>query len=299
MTVLVSGATSQIGRFLLARLSKAGVPVLAISRRPQPPLEGVQWRVGDLRTVLADHSGETWQAIVSFSPMEAWAEWLAGQVRAPAPKIIATSSMSVVTKQSSAQSDEQRVVSRLQRGEQGLAEQAGRLGMQWTVLRPTLIYGAGIDRSLTPIVTRARRVRMFPIPMTHGMRQPVHADDIALAVVAALDTDAAASTVLEIGGGERLEYRHMFQRVRESLAERTLPLYLPGAALRLLAAVLPRARGPVSRLEQDLIADNAQLQHLLGIRPRPFHPDAATWKPLSTAQAAERIRNVAARQGSN
>jgi nucleoside-diphosphate-sugar epimerase len=295
MTVLVSGATSQIGRFLLARLSMAGIPVLAISRKPQPPLEGVQWRVGDLQTVLAAHSGETWQAIVSFSPMEPWADWLAGQSLAPAPKIIATSSMSVVTKQASAQADEQRVVAWLQRGEQGLAGQASRLGMQWTILRPTLIYGAGIDRSLTPIVARARRLRMFPIPMTHGMRQPVHADDIAQAVVAALDTDAAASIVLEIGGGERLDYQHMFQRVRASLAEPTLPLYLPATALRLLATVVARARGPVSRLEQDLVADNGPLQRLLGIHPRPFQPDAASWSPMSTEHAYERIRRT--RQG--
>lgn len=296
MTVLVSGATSQIGRFLLARLSMAGIPVLAISRRPQPPQAGVQWRVGDLRSVLAAHPGERWEAIVSFSPMEAWADWLGAQSRAPAPKIIATSSMSVVTKLASAQVDEQRVVERLRRGEQGVAEQAGRLGMQWTVLRPTLIYGAGLDRSLTPIVARARRLRLFPIPMTRGTRQPVHADDIARAVLAALDSGAAASTVLEIGGGERLAYRDMFQRVRASMAERTVPLYLPGAALRLLAAVLPRARGPVSRLEQDLIADNAPLQQLLGIHPRPFQPDAATWSPLSSAQIVERIRRAPVQQ---
>lgn len=297
MTVLVSGATSQIGRFLLARLSMAGIPVLAISRKPQPPQEGVQWRMGDLETVLAAHPGETWQAIVSFSPMEAWADWLAGQALAPARKIIATSSMSVVTKQASAQTDELRVVARLQRGEQGLAEQAGRLGMQWTVLRPTLIYGAGIDRSLSPIVARARRVRMFPIPMTHGLRQPVHADDIARAVMAALDTDAAASTVLEIGGGERLQYQRMFQRVRASMAERTVPLYLPAHALRLLAALLPRARGPVSRLEQDLVADNAPLQRLLGVHPRPFQPDAATWSPMPLSAAGERIRLAPQQQG--
>jgi hypothetical protein len=57
--------------------------------------------------------------------------------------------------------------------------------MGWTILRPTLIYGAGIDRSITPIVQRALRLRLFPIPLAGGLRQPVHADDIARAVVAA------------------------------------------------------------------------------------------------------------------
>ncbi|WP_312325229.1 NAD-dependent epimerase/dehydratase family protein [Stenotrophomonas sp.] len=289
MTVLVSGATSQIGRYLLARLSQSGVPVVAISRRAQPPMVGVQWRVGDLESVLAGCSGERWQAIISFSPMGAWSHWLAGQTEAPAPRIIATSSMSVVTKQDSSQPDEQHVVAQLQAGEQGLAMQAARLGMHCTLFRPTLIYGAGIDRSLTPIVSRARRLRLFPIPMAHGMRQPVHADDIAQAVLAALASDAAAGRVLEIGGGERLDYLRMFQRVHASLGGGTLPLYLPGWALRLLAAAVPRARGPVSRLQQDLVADNSALVALLGIQPRPFQPDASTWRPMTPEQAQLRV----------
>lgn len=289
MTVLVSGATSQIGRFLLPRLAHAGTPVQAVSRQPQPAQAGVRWLPGDLDAALPARAENAWQAIVSFSPLERWVAWLARQQVAPAAKIIATSSMSVLTKQGSAQTDELAVVERLQRGEHGLAEQAARLGMQWTILRPTLIYGAGIDRSLTPIVQRARRLKVFPIPMAHGMRQPVHADDIAQAVIAALNTDAAAGQVLEIGGGERLEYQQMFRRVHASLTDWTLPLIVPAPALRLLAAVVPAARGPVSRLEQDLIADNAPLQALLGIQPRPFQPAPSAWQPMTPAQARERI----------
>jgi nucleoside-diphosphate-sugar epimerase len=289
MTVLVSGATSQIGRYLLARLVRAGIPVLAVSRRSQPSLPGVQWWTGDLTDALEAHAGMHWQAIVSFSPMEGWIAWLAAHDRAPAPRIIATSSMSVLTKQASAQADEQQVVARLRDGEAGIRAQADRLGMHWTILRPTLIYGAGIDRSLTPIVARARRTHLFPIPMTHGLRQPVHADDIAQAVMAALTTDAAAGRVVEIGGGERLDYATMFRRVQASMSPRALPVPLPSLALRLLAAALPRARGPVSRLQQDLIADNGPLQALLGVQPRPFRPDASTWVPMSPAQAMARV----------
>lgn len=197
--------------------------------------------------------------------------------------------MSVLSKQNSEQADEQDVVAMLQRGEAGLIAQAERLGMAWTILRPTLIYGAGIDRSITPIVQRALRLRLFPIPLVGGLRQPVHADDIARAVVACIATGAASARVLEIGGGERLPYHVMFRRVHASLAQPTLALPLPGAALRGLAAVLPRARGPVSRLQQDLIADNGPLQALLGVHPRPFQPDANTWRPMSAAQALQRI----------
>jgi nucleoside-diphosphate-sugar epimerase len=276
MTVLVSGGTSQIGRFLLPRLVAAQLPVVALSRHAQAPQPGVDWQVGDMRALPFPQ--EPLQAIVSFAPLDAWGDWLARQDAAPAAKIIVTSSMSVLTKQGSAQADEQALVALLQRGEHNLATQAERLGMQWTVLRPTLVYGAGVDRSLTPIVARARRTRLFPIPMAHGLRQPVHADDIAQAVMAALRSDAAAGQTLQIGGGERLDYQQMFQRVRASMGMFTLPVYLPGAALRLLAATVPRARGPVSRLGQDLVADNSALTRSLGVTPRAFQPTPATWR---------------------
>ncbi|AIL06220.1 hypothetical protein U0039_18270 [Stenotrophomonas maltophilia] len=289
MTVLVSGATSQIGRFLLPRLVQAHGRVQAVSRQPQPAQDGVQWLCGDLAAALDSVPSPDWQAIASFGPLEALAQWLSRQTAAPARQVIATSSMSVLSKQNSEQADEQDVVAMLQRGEAGLIAQAERLGMGWTILRPTLIYGAGIDRSITPIVQRALRLRLFPIPLVGGLRQPVHADDIARAVVTCIATGAASARVLEIGGGERLPYHAMFRRVHASLAQPTLALPLPGAALRGLAALLPRARGPVSRLQQDLIADNGQLQALLDIHPRPFQPDADTWRPMSSTQAVQRI----------
>ncbi|MCY1448789.1 hypothetical protein D9M71_654910 [compost metagenome] len=59
----------------------------------------------------------------------------------------------------------------------------------------------------------------------------------------------------------------------------TLPLYLPQAALALLAAAVPRARGPVSRLQQDLVADNTELTRRLGVVPRAFQPTPDTWRP--------------------
>jgi uncharacterized protein YbjT (DUF2867 family) len=109
------------------------------------------------------------------------------------------------------------------------------------------------------------------------LRQPVHADDIAQAVVAALACPAAAGRILPIGGGERLPFVEMFRRVRRSQPCATLPLPLPGALLRACARALPRLRGPLNRLDTDLIADNSELQSLLGVHPRPFHPDSSMW----------------------
>jgi hypothetical protein len=39
-----------------------------------------------------------------------------------------------------------------------------------------------------------------------------------------------------------------------------------------------KLRGPLSRLETDLIADNTEMTRLLGVQPRPFRPDAECWQ---------------------
>ena len=53
---------------------------------------------------------------------------------------------------------------------------------------------------------------------------------------------------------------------------------MPAWLLRLGQRASPRLRGPLIRLEKDLIAENDELKQLLGISPRPFHPDASTWQ---------------------
>lgn len=84
MTVLVSGATSQIGRFLLPHLVQVHEPVLAVSRRPQPAQDGVQWLCGDLAGALGSVPSPAWKAIASFGPLEGLAQWLSRQTVAPA-----------------------------------------------------------------------------------------------------------------------------------------------------------------------------------------------------------------------
>jgi len=71
----------------------------------------------------------------------------------------------------------------------------------------------------------------------------------------------------------------MFARVRRSLSRPTVPLPLPAWLLRLGQRALPPLRGPLNRLDADLIADNEELQRLLGINPRPFRPESTMWMP--------------------
>jgi nucleoside-diphosphate-sugar epimerase len=276
MTVLVFGGSSQIGHYLLPLLAARDEPVMALSRTPQAhTVEGVTWLSGQLPGSVPAVDGVS--AIFSFGPLRALADWLDKAKLPLAPRVIATSSMSAETKRDSEVEAERAISQMLRDGENALAAACAKHGSEWTVLRPTLIYGAGLDKSLTPIARRATRTRVFLLPAGQGMRQPVHAQDLAVAALAALDRPAASMKILSIGGGERLTAGEMFARVRRSLPVDTLPVPIPAWALRLARHGVGRLRGPLSRLESDLIADNTEVMRLLGVNPRPFRPDADCW----------------------
>ncbi|HJU25116.1 MAG TPA: NAD-dependent epimerase/dehydratase family protein [Rhodanobacteraceae bacterium] len=277
--VLVLGASSQIGYCLLPLLAGDGIRVSAVSRWPQTDARNVRWLRGSLPDGLTGEFADV-EAVACFAPLDALAAWLR---RTPLPslkRVVATSSMSAESKRESPVEAERALAQRLRDGEEALARACEARGAAWTVLRPTLIYGVGRDRSLTPLARRAARSRVFVLPSGGGLRQPVHAQDVASAVEAALRTSGTGGRIIPMGGGERLRAREMFARVRASLPVPTVPVPVPAPLILACAHLLPPLRGPLTRLEQDLVADNSDLGRMLAVQPRDFRPDPSCWGDL-------------------
>jgi len=276
MKVFVIGASGQIGHYLLPRLAHAGMEVVLLSRRPVA--DDPRWLLGGLPDQMPELPPV--DAVVCLGPLDHLAPWLSATRLAGTPHIIATSSMSAETKRESDVPEERDLSRRLRDAETTLIATCASRGMPWTLFRPTLIYGAGVDKSLTPIVQTALRRRLFPIPAGRGQRQPVHAEDIAAAIVAALASPFARGHTFPIGGGERMSAAEMFRRARRSAGKLTFPAPIPRFVLDLAVLVSPALRGPVQRLDNDLIADNSELERILDIHPRAFRPSPETWQPL-------------------
>ena len=275
-TFIIFGATGATGRFLLASLLARGERAFAISRRV--PAAGdesqITWIQGDLFGAIGMLPPAA-DVIVSLGPLDAFTAWFAASRVAGVRRVIALSSMSAEIKRASADAAERELSATLRNAEEHLLRTAAARGIAATVLRPTLIYGGGPDRSLVPIVRLALRWHVMPIPLrAYGLRQPVHAADLANAVSAVIDCAAANGKVYALGGGERLRFDRMLWRLRAAVPGFVLPLPLPRvfirAALRLRGGATAISPAAVQRLRSDLIAGNDAALRDFGYSPRPF-----------------------------
>lgn len=288
---LVFGGSGQIGRPLLARLSRAGWRVTALSRDPQPDRPGLAWLQGDFAHMPT--LPERVDAIFSCGPLDAFARWYAS-ASVQAGRVIAFGSTSVDTKRGSADARERDVARRLREGEATVFDTARERGAAATVLRPTLVYGAGRDATLTRIAALAGRWGRFPLPRNaRGLRQPVHVDDLAQAALDCVGARAAHGGAYALPGGETLQYRDMVARVLATLQPRPRLVELPSplfTAALLAAHLTGRGTGlgeaAVRRMRSDLIFDLGPAERDFGYAPRDFHPTADMFEPRASDEVA-------------
>ena len=278
--LLVFGASGQVGTRVLARCRDQLQPVLALSRHAgqHDTDDGVRWMGARLPDAVPPLPPVA--AVLSLGPLDLFVEWFAHWRPTSAVQVVALSSMSAVSKARSANSGERELAERMRRAEDALALRCDDLGLPWTVLRPTLLWGTGMDRSLSRLARMATRWRAMPLPQAQGLRQPVHVDDVAAAVMASLHNADASGCRIECGGGERLAVSELFRRVRGSVPQRTVGIPVPAWLLRGIApmARFSRAASAAARLNDDLLADNVRLERVLGVHPRGFDPAPGDWQ---------------------
>jgi nucleoside-diphosphate-sugar epimerase len=193
-------------------------------------------------------------------------------------RLVAFSSTSRFTKARSPDPAERAVAARLAEGEARVEAFCADAGVAWTVLRPTLIYAEGLDRNVSRLAGLARRFGVLPLSgRGQGLRQPVHADDLAVAAVEALGREAAFGRAYDLPGGETLSYRAMAERVFAGLGRTPRILSVPKpvwrAGLAVAAPLLPGVGAAMGeRMDQDLAFDGAAAARDLGWSPRPFQP---------------------------
>ena len=269
----VLGANSLVGGCLLPLLREAGWRVGAFSRQTVESGAGVAWR----RLPLTE-GVENIPHWISVAPIWVLPDYLAMIEASGARRLVTLSSTSQFRKVGSGDTADIAIAAKLIDGEARVQAWAESCGVEWVILRPTLIYGLGRDKNISEITRLIRLFRFFPVlGRAQGLRQPIHAEDVAAACVSALEAPDAANRAYNISGGDTLTYREMVARVFHALSRRPRLLAVPLWVFRLVLAVLrllPRYRqwspAMVERMNLDFVFDHTNATRDLKFIPRPF-----------------------------
>lgn len=280
--LLVIGARSLIGRRMPEAIRAAGWPEESVRYSSRQPV-AKQGVILDTVRPYDFQPDRTFVAVIVCAPI-----WLITDVLLERlvglgmKRIIAFSSTSRLTKSASGEAAERDVVAKLAAGEDTLTAFCEARGVAFTILRPTLIYEEGLDQNVTRIADLIRKLGFFPVcGLASGLRQPVHARDLAMAAMQALTARASFNRAYNLSGGEDLTYAAMVRRIFEALGRAPVIIALPEILWRIGFLVLNLVRPKklkrnihmALRMNTDLWFDHSAATRDFGYRPGPFKPD--------------------------
>jgi len=281
--LLVIGARSLVGRRLREAVTgpEGWKGEVRFTSRQQLANQSL---VLDFQDPEAFQPGMSFEHVIFCTPVWLGSERLFRHLKSLGMRrLVAFSSTSLFTKETSGNEAERGVVRQLLDGEKSTIDFCADNDVAWTILRPTLIYDEGQDENISRIASTIRKLGFFPVcPPASGLRQPVHARDLATAALQALRSDQAVGHAYNLSGGESLTYRDMVARVFEAMGRRPALVAVPEGLWRfgfgLLKALQPHRDlkqnlDMALRMNRDLWFDHAPAARDFGYAPGPFRPD--------------------------
>jgi len=101
-------------------------------------------------------------------------------------------------------------------------------GLQYTILRPTMIYGSPRDRNMWRLIQFMRYSPVVPIfGDGKSLQQPIHVDDVAQAIVKCLFSEQTIRKSYNIAGRHPLTYNQVIDTIAAHMNKRVWKLYIP------------------------------------------------------------------------
>ena len=170
-------------------------------------------------------------------------------------------------------------------------------GLEWTVVRPSMIYGSELDKNVSKLLRFLDRSPVFPIFGTgENLWQPVYHEDLAWGVLAALTTPGTVGQTYDLPGGEALSYAELVRTAAGALGKKPRIVRVPLESTRRVLALAERLGLPlpvkseqVLRLREDKAYPYEKARRELGYAPRSF--------PEGVALEVVRLRELGVLRG--
>lgn len=323
--VLITGGTGFVGRATVRRLLDRGFAVRVLARgtwpfEPHPRLErahGSMTNVDSLREATRECDAVVHLAARKNDEADSEDVNVDGtRMLCDAAKRAGVERIVYVSTQSAALEKRGTYGETKLRGEDAAKESA----LPFVILRPSLVYGAA-DAGVFATIEKLCSLPFVPVfGDGKAIFRPIHVDDVADAIVAAVETPEALGMTLDIGGPDGITFDGLILRIQEMNGVSRPIVHLPvwtgllGAAILRVLPKPPVTRSNVLGGLASPPMDVATANGLLKISPRPFAPVATAEKDgganlllsyvsggavVPTPELTERFRAACAAHGVN
>jgi nucleoside-diphosphate-sugar epimerase len=111
--------------------------------------------------------------------------------------------------------------------------------LDYTIIRPTMIYGSSRDKNIIRLVSYLKRYPIFFMPGNgQTLQQPVYVKDVVNAVLAVLDSSKTIRKTYNISGRNAITFDEMVEIICKTLQIRRVKIHLPMSMLIGLARFL-------------------------------------------------------------
>ena len=276
MKLVVTGGTGFTGSCLVPMLLERGHRVRCLLRESSnraalPSVKEIDWAEGDL--------GEFESLLLAFSEMDALVN-VASIGFGHTPNIVRAAvasgikravfiSTTAVFTTLNAKSKRVRV---------GAEEIIRKSALDFTILRPTMIYGSSRDRNISRLIRYLKRFRVIPVfGKGDNLQQPVYVGDVAGAIAACLSERRTVGRSYNIPGAEALTYNEVIDTICDLIGRKVIKARVPASAIIGLLAffermgfLLPFKAEQVMRLNEDKAFEYKEATKDFGYAPRSF-----------------------------
>lgn len=100
--------------------------------------------------------------------------------------------------------------------------------LEWTILRPTMIYGAPDDRNMIRLIRFMDRSSLIPIFGSGSyLQRPIHVEDMARCIVAAAFNEKTFKGEFNVSGKYSHTYNEIVDLTAKALGKRIMKIHIP------------------------------------------------------------------------
>ncbi len=155
--------------------------------------------------------------------------------------------------------------------EQSLIELCRNSSMTWTILRPTLVYGAGNPGNMERLMKLIKTGFPLPLGAINNQKSFLYVDNLVDAIITCINHPNAKNKTFIVSDGEDLSTTDLIRRLAKALGKSPLLLPIPAELLRLTTKLLGKA-DIGDRLLGSLQVDSGKIRQMLDWTP-PYTVD--------------------------